>query len=333
MRQWFPELFLSAQKVMKVCRVEPGETAVVFADTGREPAIIEAFHAAALAAGAETLLVTMETRPLPLMNPPTAAITALAAADIVFDLATEAWLYTEATNTILAAGTRMLQVLVGRDTIIHRPPEEFIAAREAAARRILEACETYRITSPYGTDLRMQRGDRPIHTQGGFVDHPGDWDSLAVCLGSFAPPEDKADGTLAFYGTMDMAPGHMFITEKPILTKVEGGRITWIDTSHREGRRLSDFLASWNDPGAYVIAHTGFGLDHRARLHPSDPGNWESYLAGVNVAFGANNIPQLGGKTVSPSHIDSVLLGVDLEINGRKVIRQGSFVEGTGLEN
>ena len=178
----------------------------------------------------------------------------------------------------------------------------------------------------------MERGDRPVHTQGGFVDHPGDWDSFAVCLGAFAPPEDKADGPLALHGTFFLPSQHMFISEKPIITTVEGGRITSVEEDHREARIFSDWLKSWEDPNSYVIAHTGFGFDHRAKLEPYDPGAWESYMGGVNIAFGGNNIPQLGGQTACTSHFDVVLLDVDVEVNGEKVIESGSFVAGLGFE-
>lgn len=332
MHRHFAELFRSAQQTMRACRVEPQEKVVILADTAKNPATVDAFYTAALATGAEAVLVTMKASPLPLQDPPAPAVKAMVEADVVFDLASQPWLYTESTSIILGSGTRMLQVLVGDDTIIKRPPDEGIVRREQAARALLQGCETFRITSRFGTDIVMERGDRPIHTQGGFVDHPGDWDSLGVCLAAFAPPEDKADGTVALYGTMYLPPQHLFITETPILVEVRAGRITGVHTDHREAVLLDEWLKSWDDPNSYVIAHTGFGIDHRAELHPPDPGAWESYLAGVNIAFGGNNIPQLGGKTACKSHFDTVLLEVDVEIDGRRVIEAGRFVRGTGLE-
>ncbi|HZQ05981.1 MAG TPA: hypothetical protein VFD70_05335 [Anaerolineae bacterium] len=332
MNHRFAEFFRSAQKAVKYCQVKPSESVVIFADTGKTPALVEAFFTAAQAVGAETIVVTMETKPQALLEPPAAAIRAMSGADVVFDLATNPWLYTQATNTILNSGTRMLQLLVNDETIIKRPPEDFIARREVAGRKLLEGCSTFRIKSEYGTNIVMERGNRPIHTQGGFVDHPGDWDSFAVCLAAFAPLEDKANGPLALFGTMYLPPQHLFITEKPIMTQVENGRITHIQTDHREAQLLADWLKSWNDPNSYVIAHTGFGIDHRAALHPPDPGAWESYLGGVNIAFGANNIPQLGGQTACKSHFDAVLLNVHVEVDGTPIIQSGKFIEGLGFD-
>ena len=333
MQQRFPEFLKSAQQAMTYCQVKPTDKVVVFADSGRTQALVEAFYTAALATGAEPLLVTMPTAARPLLDPPAPAVQAMAAADVVFDLVTQPWLYTQATNTILNSGTRMLQVLVGDNAIIARPPDAAIAQREARARAILDGCLDFHITSKYGTDLHMARGDRPIHTQGGFVDRPGDWDSLAVCLAAFAPPEDQADGPLALMGTMYLPPQHMFLIETPIQTVVKAGRMVHIETDHREARLFADWLKGFNDPNSYVIAHTGFGIDHRATLQPPDMGEWESYLAGVNIAFGGNNIPQLGGQTVCKSHLDVVLLNVNLAVDGRPIIADGQFVPGLGFDS
>ena len=317
---------------MQYCRVEPSEKVVVFTDTAKSPATIDAFFTAALATGAEVVLITVEANSQPLIDPPSPAVRAMVEADVVFDLASQPWLYTQATNTIINSGTRMLQVLVSDEAVVARPPEELIARREDAARAVLRECRTFRITSPYGTDIVIEHGDRPIHTQGGFVDHPGDWDSYGVCLGAFAPPEDKANGRLALHGTVYLPPQHVFMTDRPIVTEVRDGRLVAIETDHPQAQLLDEWLKSWNDPNSNIIAHTGFGIDHRARLQPPDPGAWESYLAGVNIAFGGNNIPQLQGKTECKSHFDVVLLNTNVDINDKRVIDSGRFVRGLGFD-
>ena len=169
-----------------------------------------------------------------------------------------------------------------------------------------------------------------MHTQGGVVDHEGDWDCYGVCVAAFAPPEDKANGKLVLNGTLDINP-HALILEKSIELSVENGRIIDIVVSHDDAKLLKEWLQSWDDPNSYVIAHTGFGLDHRAKLRPPDKSAWESIYGGVNIAFGANNIPLLGGKTACKSHLDAILLSVNVEINGRLVIEKGQFTKESGM--
>lgn len=327
MERGFDELLHPIAQTVKFCRVSEDEKVVIFADTATEKAIVDAFYTAILNVGADPVLVTMKVRPQMLMNPPESAVAAMMEADVVFDLAMKPWLYTEATNRILEGGARMLQCgFATHKTLVERPPDERVLEREQLARRLLESCETFRIFSPLGTDLLVRRGGRRVHTQGGAVDHPGDWDSYGVCVAAFAPPEDQANGKLLLNGTLDINP-HERILQQPIEVEVRDGRIARVKEDHADARLFSDWLKSWNDPNAGVIAHTGFGLDHRARLQPPDRSAWESILGGVNVAFGANNIPQLGGKTACKSHLDAILFEASVEVNGKLVIEAGRLLE------
>jgi 2,5-dihydroxypyridine 5,6-dioxygenase len=331
MERRFAELFQSIQQTVSVCQVRAEEKVVILADTATEAATTDAFYAAVLCSGADPLLVTMSTRPRMLMDPPSGAVQAMMDADVVFDLATEPWLYTESTSRILDSGTRMLQCFASQDTLIRRPPTEQILAREAAAREILEGCKSFRITSDEGTDLMIERGDRRVHTQGGTVDHPGDWDSYGVCLAAFAPPESRAEGKVFLNGTLHIIP-HSLVLEEPIEVDVEAGRIVNVKVDHPDAVLLADWLKSWDAPCSYVIAHTGFGLDHRAEIHPPEAVGWESILGGVNIAFGGNNIPQLGGQTECSSHLDAILLNVNVELDGELIIDHGQFTEASGIE-
>jgi 2,5-dihydroxypyridine 5,6-dioxygenase len=324
MERYFGELLQSVKEAVRLCKVQANEKVVIFNETSKNPAVVDAFYAAAVSIGADPVLVTVNSRPTILIDPPEQAVAALVGADIVFDLATNPWLYTKSTNRILSSGTRMLQVFTSDDTLISRPPTEQILQRERAARKVLEGCKTFRIFSDQGTDLVMERGERPIHTQGGTVDHPGDWDSYGVCLAAFAPLEDKANGKIVFTGTLHIAPQEMVVTT-PIEAYVQDGCLVDIKTDHSEAKQFVDWLEAWHDPNSYVIAHTGFGLDHRAKMFPPDPGTLESIYAGVNVAFGANNIPQLGGRTACKSHMDAILFGVSVQVDDKLIIDRGEF--------
>jgi len=330
MERGFAELIQPIFQTVEICCVKPDERVVILSDTNTVPVVTDAFFTAVTSVGADPVLVTMTVRPQMLMNPPDSAVAAMMDADVVFDLTVKPWLYTEATNRILDSGTRMLQVgFATQETLIHRPPTHQIIEREKATKNLLEGCKTFHVFSEDGTDIVMERGDRRIHTQGGAVDHPGDWDSYGVCLAAFAPLEDRANGKVFLNGTLDINP-HEIILAQPIEIDVESGRLVNIKVDHPEAKQLADWLEAWDDPNAYIIAHTGFGLDHRAKLQPPDRSAWESILGGVNIAFGANNIPQLGGRTSSKSHLDAVLLNVSVEVDGRLFVEKGKLV---GIDN
>lgn len=321
----YMELYKSARQVCEACCVKAGEKVVIYSDTMKNPPLIDAFFNAAVICGAEAVVVKAESR-APLLEPPKTALEAMLAADIVFDLATETWLYTNATNAIIASGVRMLQVLVSDASIIARPPTASIRERVAAADNLYKNCTEVKITSANGTDFTMRRGDRPTIPQDGCVNSPGTWDSLGLAKVSIFPPETESEGVIVFDGSLYLIPDHKLILEKPIRATVEKGRIVNIEADHKEAKLLDTWLRSWNDPSAYVIAHVGFGLDARANIYSYDIGAWESYNGGILIGIGSNISIGSQGKNKCLSHMDACFFDSDFYVDGRPVIKEGKFV-------
>ncbi|MDQ7793146.1 MAG: hypothetical protein RDU89_01850 [bacterium] len=327
MRAQYIELLEAARQTCQACRVKAGEAVVVFSDTTKNEVLVEAFYAAAVSMGAQATLVLSKAERVPLVDPPAAAVAAMMEADMVFDLATQPWLYTEATNKILGRGARVLQVLADESSVIHRPPTPEISERSARLAARLKG-QRIRITSQLGTDLRVERDDRPVHFQDGCVTHAGDWDSLGVVVAAFAPPETKAEGRVIVNGPVYLGPRLNFHVETPVVFELAGGRVVGTTGEGREAKIIARFFEESGDPNARVIAHTGFGMDPRADIWGADIGNWESYDGGINVAFGGNNIPQLQGRTACRVHVDTILVGATLSVDGKEVVRDGIFADG-----
>lgn len=324
MRNHYIELFEAAAQTCRACRIRPEEKVVVYADTTKNETLVDAFYNACVSTGAETTLVVSKAYKIPLQDPPLAAIAAMESADMVFDLATQPWLYTEATNRIIGGRTRMLQVLADENSIIHRPPTEEIASRAARLAEKLRG-ERIHISSHLGTDFTVMRKDRPVHWQDGRVVESGDWDSLAVVVAAFAPPETEAEGVIMLNGPIYLTPRLNFHVETPVRIVVEKGRIVEI-TGGKEAGIINRYFEDFGDSNAKVIAHTGFGMDPRANIWASDIGNWESFDGGVNVAFGGNNMSQLQGKTACRSHVDMILLESSIAVDGKLILKCGEFV-------
>jgi len=327
MERQFMEFFQAAVETCKACRIKPNEKVVIFSDSQKNPVMADAFYAAADSLGGEVARVYVNARKNPLVEPPHAAVAAMIEADLVFDLATQPWLYTTSTVRILESGTRMLQVLVSEESVIGRYPTREISERCSRLAKSLEG-EIVRISSDLGTDLVIRRGGRPVHYQDGAVTFPGDWDSLGVVVCAFAPIETAADGVLVVNGPVYVGPDFHFHVNEPFRMVFEAGRVVDIQGEGSEAGRLRRYLEGVNDPNAYVIAHSGFGMDPRAKiLGVMDVGNWESYDAGINVAIGGNNIPQLKGHTACKTHVDTFIVGANMTVDGKPVIQDGRFAE------
>jgi len=325
MRRRYAELYRAAHRAVEACKVKPGESVVIYTDTGKNPATAEAFQAAAVASGADSVLINVLSRPM-FAAPPKAAVKAMVGTDMVFDLASDSWLFSDACGDVLRSGARMLQVLVSDDGIIKRPPDVKVMRRVRAATAILKDCREFRVTSDLGTDCAFRRGDRPVFPQAGYVDEPGDWDSLGLGMINFSPPETEADGVVVFNGPMDCSPDHLFVLEQPFRVEFKRGRIVKVDTPHAQARLFDAWLKKWNDPNIYVVAHVGFGLDHRAKVCDNDIGAWESFCGGVIVALGANISPIGGGQNRCDGHMDAELHGANLDIDGRRILEKGKFI-------
>ena len=100
----FPELFRAAMESVRRCQVRADERVVVYTDSEKNPAVVEAWYAAALSTGADVTLIRATAR-FPETDPPEVALEAMRSADMVFDLASNTWLYAPGLPPILEAGT------------------------------------------------------------------------------------------------------------------------------------------------------------------------------------------------------------------------------------
>lgn len=332
MKQLSVSLLKAAQLAIKHCEAKPEETVVVLTDSDKNPAVPDAFYTAAIAAGTEAILIDMIPRPEILMDPPEAIIQALIAADLVVDAASKAWIYAPSMERILGSGTRMLQVgLIEEKSILARPPSAAVIERGRRVKKLLGGCKTFRITHPLGTDITFERPpDRPGHAQDGVANEPGEWDGISTGISAFAPYETKGDGVVFANGSVFMPMDDFEVIHDPVKLEIKGGRLIKVSGGPL-AERIERWLAAWNDDNAYVISHTGFGTDHRGTFHPPDPVGAESMLGGINLAFGSNTIPQLKGANPSPAHIDFVLAGCDVEVDGVKALKEGVFTPESGL--
>lgn len=332
MKPGFADLFQAAQKTVALCEVKPDENVVVYCDTRQNPTLVEAFHTACVAVGSDVTVVRTLHR-FPETNPPPAAVAAMKAADMVFDLSTESWFYAECTPGILATGTRMLLFVdVLEENIVSRPPDQEVAARARRAAEMLQAGNEFRVTTPEGADFVCRRGGRKAGAQKGYVNRPGQHDLYANTTISFAPIETEAEGVLYLNGPQILYPQYTYMVKEPVRLEVERGRIVHIDDSHEDGRIFKHWIEQFDDPNVYTIAHFGFSVDHRARdISRFDLSVWESLYAGVLVAFGANDSAKLGGATRAKGHSDSMLLQASFYIDGEPVIVDGEFTPESGL--
>lgn len=324
------ELVQLFERHLGLCKVRTGERVLVFGDSSSNPAYMSAALAASRLLGAEATELHIPSGQR-LVSPVNAG--AWQSADLVIGMAaTVPWLYSEAHNQALETGVRTLMIEEPEDILRRLFPSPEVRRRTLAGQQLMSAGTQIRVQSSAGTDLIMDKGDRPAVGQYGVSDVPGRWDHWPSGLVGAAPIETSAEGTLVI-DQGDILLGLGRFVESPITCTLRGGRIVGI-VGGADARLLADYIEAANDPNAYVVSHIGWGTDDRAVWTTVGQRFWEwggimdaeSYYGNMQIAFGANFFRQFGGQTRSGFHLDVPTRNHSFWVDGVQVLDAGRFV-------
>lgn len=318
---------------LELCRVREGERVLIHSDTHTSPDYPAACLAAVLEAGAVPIEVVM---PATMPEPDSGPVARLwHDADLVVDMVTTtAHAYSSAFNAAVESGTRILRVAEPPDILARLFPDPEVTARARHGAALLGANRSFHATSAAGTDLRMRLGERPGVAHCGFVDTPGRWDHWPSAICIVVPHIDSIEGTLV------LAPGDALLTwgrmiGEPVTCTIEHGRLQRI-TGGRDARLITEVMASYDDPSAYVLSIVGWGCDPRARwdriIDPfSEPGgimDIENAAGNLLLVFGSNTSVNLRGTVRTAAHLNVNCRGHTIALGGTAVISEGHLVYG-----
>jgi 2,5-dihydroxypyridine 5,6-dioxygenase len=324
---------------LRLSRLTAGESAIVYADTFSNPQYPAAFLAAAKDLGAEAFQIIQPVIPHDLSKgvgraKPTALMSrVMQEANFVVDVTTGGMLYSDEQTAILAAGTRILRVREPDDCLLRLLPSEAVKGRTIRGQNRLKAARRLRVTSADGTDLTMDKADRPVPIQYGMADEPGRWDHWPTGMVNTTVVEDSVEGRLVIGPASLLFPFERYVAD-PIVMEFSGGVAVSIEGG-REAVMLSDMIDQRNERNCRRLAHIGWGTDHRARWEVlanrgADGGGGaeaRSLYGGILIALGENR--DLGGANPAPVHIDIALRRARLELDGVAVAENGRILDPT----
>jgi 2,5-dihydroxypyridine 5,6-dioxygenase len=319
------------QAELELCRLRRGERVLIHSDTHTSPDYPAACLAAVLAAdGVPIEVVVPATAPEPEGGP---VARLWHDADLVVDMVTAtAHAYSSAFNRAVESGTRILRVAEPPDILARLFPDPVVVAAARRGADLLTACRAMHITSPAGTDLRLDLTDRPGVAHVGFVDTPGRWDHWpsAICIA--VPQIDRTEGTLV------LAPGDALLgwgrlIGAPVRCTLRGGRVERIEGG-RDARLLAEALAAYRDQNAYTLSIVGWGCDPRARweriVDPfREPGgimDVENAAGNLLLVFGSNTSVNLGGDVRTSAHLNVNCRGHTIAMDGDPAVITGGLV-------
>jgi 2,5-dihydroxypyridine 5,6-dioxygenase len=327
-----PELIGLYKYQLKMCNLEPGEICLAVTDMAYNPVYADACLGAASVLGAEILKLTLPFNgPLPKK----AWGAAMEDADLVLYSTTHTLHYTEEVRRALARGARVLAVMKPLHAMERTKADPVVINRTIAGGRYLEKASTIRITSDAGTDITMERGNRPAVVHYGVADVPGHLDGWGAGLVETAPIEGSVEGTMV----LDIGDQMFYLAryvDRPIKVTFREGRVVDIRGAGVDAFLLRKHLESFNEESAWMAGHFAMGTDHRALWAAqalqfpepgTSPGDAETFAGNVQIELGSNDDVSFQGKNRSTAHLGHCMLNCSLYFDDTMILDHGKFVQ------
>ena len=292
----------AAETAIEQClALDETESCCVVTDDKRQP-IGEALYAVASDVTDDASIVRFPPGESHGSEPPEPVAAAMAASDVFLAPTTKSLSHTRARGDANEAGARGA-------TLPGITEEVFTTGLDADYESIADHChdvleqvagaDEIRVTSPQGTDITFEPGDREWHEDTGIVHESGDFSNLPAGE-VFVSPED-ANGTYVVDGTM--MPHGLLDEGQTLEFEVEDGQVTHI--SDDEVRAEFEDAAEEVGDAAYNLAELGIGTNVAVTDLVGSVLLDEKAGGTVHIAIGDD--ASIGGDTEAPIHSDGIL--------------------------
>jgi leucyl aminopeptidase (aminopeptidase T) len=237
---------------------------------------------------------------------------AMAAADVVLAPTTKSLSHTRARKRATDAGARAATLPGITEEVMVAGLDADYEAIERHCRAVLAQvvdADEIRVTTPAGTDLTVEPGDREWHTDTGMVHDPGDFSNLPA--GEVFVSPETAEGTYVVDGTM-MPHG---LLSEPIRFEVEDGHVTHV--SDDAVRDQIEAARSEVGRDATNLAELGIGTNVGVTDLVGSVLLDEKAAGTVHVAVGDD--ASIGGDVEAPLHLDGIIRDPTVRADGTVV--------------
>ena len=329
-------------KLFTLCKINPKETVAVLTETQSRPINIKIAQQALkqMKIPFKTVCVTSKQSKCSPIIRSTGATNALVGenlvtnklknADMIVDLTVEGLMHAPQTPSILAAGSRIMNISNEHPDILSRLP--FDLKLKQTVKDAVKMCRSsnyMHITSDAGSDLSVRMNDAVTVGVWGWTDRPG---TLAHWPGGLVvsfPNTGATNGRLVF------KPGDINLTfkryfESEVICKVEDDFIVHIEGDGTDARLMRTYLEGFNDPLAYATSHVGWGLNKASRYESLSMYE-KNDLNGTELRALAGNFLYSTGANefcnrFTEGHFDLPMMDCTIELDGVAVVDEGNLV-------
>ena len=319
------DIYRGAERLVRECAgVGTDERVLVVTDT-MSFKYGEATMAAATTSAKEVTMALIGTHGrLHGQNPPDAVAAAMKEADVIFMITEWSLAHCQARMEASRRGARVLSTAQPDDELFARtmaesPFAEMKGVVQAVNNLMTQAGEA-RVTTAAGTDLWLDLKDvANVDLEHGYcrpeADYQAGFAGPPVIEANIAPVSGNAEGTLV----VDACHAALGVLNNPITFKIEKGKVISIEGGN-EAYQLREIMGRM-DPGIFLVAELGIGLNPIARLRSRFYED-ESVYGTAHIGLG-NNTSTMGGTQQVNGHMDNIFWKPTITLDGQKMMDEG----------
>jgi leucyl aminopeptidase (aminopeptidase T) len=319
------ELAAAAYKLAsEVMRIKKGESVLVYGDTASDEHVIKATADACAILGAKAAVMWFETNPEVTMDPPEPVIGAMNSTDVLIEYCVNYLNYSRAYDEMMKKGRVRYICLTGMNvgSIVRTIGKVNVPLVIELGEKLVELtrkADKVHITTDAGTDITGYNRGRPVSQPGGIAVKPG---AYMLC-GQVAwnPTEETINGTIVIDGW----EWNVGIIQTPIQLKIEKGRTVDIEGGW-EARRFSTWLAGFEDPNVYRLAHYTYGFNPGMLKLTGVQNDDERLFGSVTFGFGTKGALIGGPGWMASAHTDCGILNPSVYLDDVALELEGKYV-------
>jgi len=289
------------------------ETCLIVTDDKRER-IGETLYAEASKITDDPVIVRYPPGPQHGAEPPEPVASALNAADVFLAPTTKSISHTRARGDACENGARGATLPGITESVFVTGLDadyEAIKAHSETLHEQVVGAEEIRVTSPQGTDITVEIGDREWLLDTGIVHDAGGFSNLPA--GEIFVSPESATGTYVVDGTM--RPHGLLDDDQQLTFEVEDGYVTEISDDAIRSQIETAAEAVGRD--AYNLAELGIGTNVGVDELVGSVLLDEKAAGTVHLAIGDN--AAIGGETDAPLHLDGILREPTVYADGEEI--------------
>ena len=317
-------MYAGASRILDVCAgLKPGEKVLILTDFLKE-SIARVLASAAMAMGAEPVIMVMPPREVDGQEPPETVAMAFKKADLILTPVAKSVTHTNAVKEAIAGGSRgiMLSAFVPEQLISGGVYADFEAQKPLCEKvaRLLEEAVMAKLTTPAGTNLIMDLSGRKGNAHPGIARKPGQFTTVPNIEASTSPVEGKTEGILVGDGSIPYYD--IGVLKEPVYMTVKEGRVVDIK-GEAQAETISGIMAAQDDPNVYNIAQLAFGMNPKCVMSGIMLDD-EGVYGTAHIGIGTSTL--LGGKIKTKMHFDILMWKPTLELDGKVVLKEGEWL-------